>query len=427
MKLNLRKLTTRLLSLSAVPLLLLGLVVTFTSSAVIYESLKDETQNNLKVLASTSYRAYEIEYPGDYALDGGAVTKGGLPLSGRHGIVDEVKRLSGADATLFYQNQRLLTTILKPDGSRATGTFAADEVAKAVLEQGQDYFSERVSVNGTPYFGYYMPVRNSDGTVAGMAFVGKARAAVLHKIAHNILLVCAASLGIMAIAIAISSHYGRTIIRSLNRTKQFLGKIACGDLAAELDPQVLSRRDEIGEMGRFAVMLQHSVTDLVGKDPLTGLHNRRGCDVVLQGLIEQGRRRGAGFAVAMGDIDYFKRVNDAYGHRAGDEVLRMVSRCMSAHMERAGFLFRWGGEEFLLIYEDVDARQALPLLQALQKEIAGTAVPWEGAEIHVTITFGVADGRGAQDADALIQRADENLYRGKELGRNRIVGDNGQG
>ena len=101
------------------------------------------------------------------------------------------------------------------------------------------------------------------------------RADVMNHIMHNIYLVSLSIVTIMIIAIIVSYYYSKKTIFALNTTKHFLGAVANGDLTTEIDPYVLQRHDEIGDMGRFAVMMKESLSDLVGKDPLTGLHNRQ--------------------------------------------------------------------------------------------------------------------------------------------------------
>ena len=127
------------------------------------------------------------------------------------------------------------------------------------------------------------------------------------------------------------------------------------------------------------------------------------------------------FVIVMADIDYFKKVNDTYGHQAGDEVLKTIADTFRAHMLHHGFVFRWGGEEFLLIYEDMAKEAVCAHLGQLQNEIRSLRIPWEKEEIRVTMTFGVADFEGENKPEELVRRADENLYRGKHGGRDRIV------
>ena len=168
-------------------------------------------------------------------------------------------------------------------------------------------------------------------------------------------------------------------------------------------------------------MMKESLSDLVGKDPLTGLHNRHSCDVVLASLIQRVKQKNTSFAVAMGDVDFFKYVNDTYGHQAGDETLRQLAKVISIHMEHLGFVFRWGGEEFVLIYEDMDRYQAFKHLEILQEQIDQESIYWKDDKVKITMTFGLADSNEYNDLDELINLIDDNLYRGKKEGRNRIV------
>ncbi len=211
------------------------------------------------------------------------------------------------------------------------------------------------------------------------------------------------------------------MIYSLHETERFLGQIAEGNLGASLDPYVLGRKDEVGEMGRFASVLRDSIVELVGSDPLTGLGNRRSCDIALKNTVGRARKKNMPFVIVMADIDYFKKVNDTYGHQAGDEVLKTIADTFRAHMLHHGFVFRWGGEEFLLIYEDMAKEAVCAHLGQLQNEIRSLRIPWEKEEIRVTMTFGVADFEGENKPEELVRRADENLYRGKHGGRDRIV------
>ena len=413
-------LTRSLLALTIAPLLVFGLVVTIVTSHLIYTGLRDEVRYSLDVLVHAAYQTYQLTYPGDFVSDGTRVTKGGQDLSAHVELVDQVKADTGADATLFWGDRRYLTTIRGADGQRAVGTQAEKVVSSTVLQQNKDYFSDRVLVDGTEYFGYYMPVQNIDGATVGMLFVGRPRTQVMQRIDRNILLVCVSAVGILTIAVAVSGYYSKKLLYSLDKTEQFLGEIAGGDLTARIDPYLLDRKDEIGEMGRFAVVLQNSITDLVGKDPLTGLNNRRSCDVVLESLMAENHRKGSVFTAVMGDIDHFKSINDTFGHQVGDQVLRQVAQRLTAHIEHLGFVFRWGGEEFLLIYEDADCAQTLEHLRQLQKQVAAP-ISCGGHQISVTMTFGLSCCTEGSAVNEIISRADKNLYVGKNQGRNQIV------
>lgn len=421
MKFGIKKFTLNVVSLSILPVLILGVIVIFMTSSLIYTSLKDEVGNSLKDLVFISYQNYENKYPGDFYYDGEHLYKGDNKIDDDFEFIDNIKEHTGVDVTLFYQDKRVLTTISNDDGKRAVGTEAIKEVQQVVLNEGEDYFSDSVLVNDMSYFGYYMPLKNSSGDIVGMLFAGRSRNDVMENIMHNIYLVSGSIIIIMAITITISCLYSKKTIFALNATKRFLGEVANGDLTKEIEPYVLQRQDEIGDMGRFAVMLKKSIGDLVGKDPLTGLHNRRSCDVVLNSLFERAYQKDIPFALVMGDIDFFKRVNDTYGHQAGDKALKKIAEIISVHMEHLGFVFRWGGEEFVLIYEDMDRFQAYEHLKELQEIIATENILWKDDQLRLTMTFGLIDSNENNDLDCLINMVDSFLYQGKNEGRNRII------
>lgn len=421
MKKRKRKLTADMMLLTSVPLLILGFILLIVTSAVIYRGLRNEVESSLKIMVLGLKQRYEILYPGDYEVRSNLLFKGSHNLSGNEQEVDKIKEITGMDVTFFYENRRFLTSIRNEDGTRAVGTTVDAGVQEKVLEQGNIYFSDHVSVNGMSYFGYYEPLYNSDSARIGMLFAGESRETVMAEVTRNVLVVCIAECIIMLLGITVTSFYSRKAVYALEQTEKFLGDIAGGDLTAEIDSCLLERQDEIGEMVRFSVMLQQSITGLVGRDPLTGLPNRRSCDVVLDSLMKKASQKAFVFSIVMGDLDFFKRVNDTYGHQAGDEVLKAISRLIAEHMEHVGFVFRWGGEEFLLVCEDMDRSAAAKYLESLRESIEHASVTWNGKRLGVTITFGVSDSLQEDTIEKMIRHADANLYIGKEEGKNRII------
>ncbi len=123
----------------------------------------------------------------------------------------------------------------------------------------------------------------------------------------------------------------------------------------------------------------------------------------------------------MGDIDYFKKVNDTFGHETGDSVLIHVAEQLKRAVVGKGFACRWGGEEFLIVLDGLDRKEALETLTQMLQNIRSIAIPCQGQEIRVTMTMGFVDGSLSDDHEELIRMADDRLYYGKEHGRNRIV------
>lgn len=125
--------------------------------------------------------------------------------------------------------------------------------------------------------------------------------------------------------------------------------------------------------------------------------------------------------VAMGDIDFFKRINDRYGHECGDIVLRQLSNKFQKFMVNKGKVGRWGGEEFLFVFENMSGQEIYGKLQELSDEIRNMEFVYKDDNIHLTVTFGLTEFDYQKGLDAVINEADQRLYLGKEAGRDRII------
>ncbi len=156
-----------------------------------------------------------------------------------------------------------------------------------------------------------------------------------------------------------------------------------------------------------------------GTDQLTGLFNRRRTKEYLE-VIREDKELGA-VSVAMGDIDFFKKVNDTYGHDAGDEVLKFVANTMKDDLQETTFISRWGGEEFLIIMPHCNGDEAFTVLEKLRRDIQKSVIKVGESEINITMTFGLTEFGFHQDIDRVIKEADEKLYYGKSNGRNQVV------
>ncbi|MGI8525599.1 MAG: PleD family two-component system response regulator [Pseudolabrys sp.] len=161
-------------------------------------------------------------------------------------------------------------------------------------------------------------------------------------------------------------------------------------------------------------------------DALTGLFNRRYMETHLAGLLEQAASRGKPIAVLVLDIDYFKAINDGHGHDAGDDVLREFSLRIRKCIRNIDLACRYGGEEFVVVMPETDIAVAAMVAERLRRRIANEAfaIQQGSKSLEVTISIGIAALNGAADnAAAILKRADLALYRAKRDGRNRVVPD----
>jgi diguanylate cyclase (GGDEF)-like protein len=156
-------------------------------------------------------------------------------------------------------------------------------------------------------------------------------------------------------------------------------------------------------------------------DRLTDLPNRLHLEEHMARLVSASVRQARPFSVFIADVDHFKRVNDSYGHEIGDEVLRELSARMIKALRAEDMLGRWGGEEFLALLPNTTEEGACAVANRVRTMVSSSPIiTTTGEHLKVTISIGCATIAGARD-DSVVQRADEALYRAKELGRDRVV------
>jgi len=170
------------------------------------------------------------------------------------------------------------------------------------------------------------------------------------------------------------------------------------------------------------IRLKERHKHLAARDGLTQLYNRRAFDDRLAKARAREERQGGRFAVLLLDIDHFKRLNDTFGHPAGDAALKHTARVLEGHLRQGDEAARYGGEEFAVILPGADAAGAAPLAERVRAAIEGSQVVFEGARLAVTVSVGVAawpeDGR---EIETLLAAADRALYAAKQDGRNRVA------
>ena len=154
-------------------------------------------------------------------------------------------------------------------------------------------------------------------------------------------------------------------------------------------------------------------------DGLTGLYNRRHASKRLEDEIARARRNSTGLCVAMCDVDHFKAINDEFGHSAGDHVLQQIANSLTEYVRRNDIVSRWGGEEFLVIFSEIKLTAARIVAERLRGRLASTPQV-EGGPEQISVSIGLAMLQKGVTADALIEQADQALYRAKARGRNRV-------
>lgn len=155
-------------------------------------------------------------------------------------------------------------------------------------------------------------------------------------------------------------------------------------------------------------------------DPLTGLPNRLAYERELEKEMERFRRYDTPFSLCVADLDYFKKINDVYGHLAGDKVLRLISRVLRSNLRGVDFVARIGGEEFVIILPSTKAEQAWQAAENVRLAIEQSPFNFQGTPVQVTSSFGIAEIQPDDTRDTLFSRADKGVYEAKGAGRNQV-------
>jgi methyl-accepting chemotaxis protein len=262
MKMTIKK---KMLFGTVCPILILGIVVLVTTVTIVKPSMKDEIQNSLRATAIATLAAYE-QNSGDYfEASNGDVWKGGYNISKSETLVDDIKANSGMDVTFFYGTRRVVTSAVDEDGNRITGSHAGDVVTQKVLTDGEEYFSEAVSIDGVLNYGYYIPVYQKNNPIApvGMLFVGVNKAqkdAVINGIIFSI---TAGVAVVMVIGIVIVLLISGKISDAIKKNVQLVQAVADGNLNTWIDEKYLHYQDESGDLARALKSLRYSIKDMV--------------------------------------------------------------------------------------------------------------------------------------------------------------------
>lgn len=253
----------KLVFLAEIPLILMAVVLLVFSSKIAKEGMQREAISGLQYLSSGVRAAYEQFAPGDYTLaEDGSLMKGELNVSERTDILDAFVANEDASVTIFYGNVRMATTLVdKETGERIVGTTASDAVSEAVLS-GKSYESYDLKINGGRYYAHYEPLYNTDGSVAGMIFIGMPSSDVNAYINSAQAKIGVTALVIGLLAICVITVFGQLLGKTMKNLESKIREIANGNLAVEVDQKMIKRSDELG-------MIMHILQGLL--DRLNGV------------------------------------------------------------------------------------------------------------------------------------------------------------
>ena len=293
---------TQLLSMSLIPLIILGIISILTAELNLEKGLQEESLNKLKAICITVRAAYDNLNDEPYRLnDMGDLLKGDYNISQNVDKIDTYTEGTDADVTLFYGDTRMATSLVDTSTEeRIIGTSASAEIADVVLK-GEEYFSTGIILNGENYYTYYIPLKNPDGTVIGMVFAGEPSKKIESYISserNNILLITAI---VLISAIVLVVFISVRLAKAVDDTKEAIDNLADGNLAFRVAQNVLNRRDEIGDMGRSIEGCIESLHTIVSSiRDFAGNVQKEGCE--LESMADHTSQNADEISLAVEDV-----------------------------------------------------------------------------------------------------------------------------
>lgn len=259
------KLKYKILFVALLPILVVCIAVMVINNTVIKNTLLDKTKNELKATAEALSAAYNQNSGEYFKNDDGEIWKGTYNVSLSQKLVTEMSEKTGSSLTFFYGDKRLVTSLKDKKGDYILGSKAGDYLKKNVLEGGKDVFTSRVSVEGTMYYGYYIPVKqNNSDDIIGMIFAGMPVREVdktINLVSGLLFLI----LGIVLIlTILVSVLASKEIASAIEDSVLVVQNMASGNLNVSINRKNLGRKDEVGKLSAGTKSLRESLGNMIG-------------------------------------------------------------------------------------------------------------------------------------------------------------------
>lgn len=416
----------KMLALAVLPILVLGIVLMVVSMQTFSDKMEGHVRKEMTQQTKLILKILDENYPGEFSLNKDVkgnyhIYKGGKDITKDTEFIDNMKEIMGVEVTLFCQDVRLQTTLRDSKGRLFINTAVSSVITKDVLKKKKAHFyRSTTNVGDERYFAYYEPIFLEDGTCFGMVGVCRKATDIEKNIRMAVRPILLLSIAAIFVIGAISISYTRILTKRIRILQQFMKKLTKDDFEAEMPAGLLKVEDEIGDLARSGKKMQESIRRQVEYDEMTQLYNRRYGDKNLLKMKAQMQISGIKYCVAIGDIDFFKKVNDNYGHEAGDEVLIHVARVLKEQLLANGFVCRWGGEEFLIVIESHTIEQAEHILQGILDTLRNQTITYQEQQIRVTMSMGLVSVKAEDEIDDILRCADQKLYEAKENGRDQI-------
>ena len=365
MKIKNISLNNKLLIVNLASVTLLGLVIIILCFTEISNTIYLQTENSLNATAMSVKAAYE-QNTGEYFKNtNGDIWKGGYNISKSEDLLDSIKENTNMDVTFFYGSKRIVTSVKDSNGERIVGSPAGNKIQEEVLKKGNKYFTKLVSIDGTRFCGYYIPItQNNSKEIIGMIFVGSPKSII----DRQILQVCFMIGGVVALFIAIIAiitiRISKNIVGGIKSGLKSLSDISKGDLTTEIDNTLLKREDETGELIKGTKELKEGLTEILSTiisnaDVLDNSSNNM--DLVIKNTVEEINK----MKEAINDIDLSAK-NEAKSVSSVAENISKIENMIENTNNEAKVLIEYASNMQSSI---VSANKTLDVLQNINVEV----------------------------------------------------------
>lgn len=251
----------KILLVVIIPLIIIGCIAIIVGKNNEQELAYNIIQDELKGIVENTKDIFDTSIKGDFTYQNNILKKGDEVIDDNK-LIDSIKENTDAEVTIFWGNERVMTTVEKADGSRAVGTTLDSEYSDVVLG-GNNLFLKKVDIAGKNYCGYYIPLKNSSGKVVGMYFCGKSLDSVNNTIAKSQIKLILIILLIMLLSIGITITIIYKILKIIKYNINQLNKVAQGNLNIIIDSKIIKRNDELGEMAKSIDSLVKSFRSMI--------------------------------------------------------------------------------------------------------------------------------------------------------------------
>lgn len=263
MKLTIRK---KILLCALVPVCLLGITVFVIANTFVKNSIIEQVESSLKGTAVATLAAYDQNSGSYMEATNGDIWKGSYNISQSENLVDTIKAEAGMDVTFFYGEKRIMTSAVDANGDRILGSSAGNTVISKVLKGGEEFFSDNISIDGTIFYGYYVPVYQKGDTSApiGMVFAGINKEETLAGVMRIIYSIIAIVIIVMVFCAVVVSLIANSMSKALKKSIENVQQVSAGNLELKFDKSLMKREDEVGDLTRAIRNLQKELKKIIG-------------------------------------------------------------------------------------------------------------------------------------------------------------------